>query len=130
VPVRVELTDDAANDLLSYRQHEALPLILKKLLRLEQEGIAAGLPLGGELSGWRKIIAGNRDWRILFRMNRDETVATIVVIGDRADNTVYDEAHRRVGALTAQSEAAQSLAAVLWRLNEERRAERRARRKR
>src|SRR5579862_1714500 len=118
MPVRVELTDDAVHDLFGYRQHEALPFMLKKLLRLEQEGAAAGFPLGRELTGWRKIIVGNRNWRILFRMNSDDTVATVFVIGDRADDAVYDEAHQRVDALVPPNETVQSLAAVLWRINE------------
>ena len=130
MPIRVEFSDAAAADLLGYRHHEALPLILKKLLRLEQEGAAVGLPLSRDLSGWRKIVVGNRDWRILFRMNYDNTVATVYVIGDHADDAVYDEAQQRVRSLLSSNEPAQSLAAVLWRLNEERREEKRSRRKR
>ncbi len=128
MPVRVECTADAVEDLLSYRQHEVFPLILKKLLRLEQEGAAAGPPLGRELTGWRKIVVGDRAWRILFRMNPDETVATVYVIGDRADDAVYAEARQRLKAAGPDDEMAQSLAAVLWRITEERRSSKRAQR--
>jgi len=45
-------------------------------------------------------------------------------------DAVYDEAQQRVRSLSSSNEPAQSLAAVLWRLNEERREEKRSRRKR
>ena len=69
MPVRVELIDEAAEDLARYVQSGNLPLFLKKLIRLEEVGENAGLPLGRGLTGWRKIIVGDRDWRIIFTVN-------------------------------------------------------------
>ncbi len=85
MPVRVELIDDAVDDLVRYVASGNPPHFLKKLLRLEAVGKDAGVPLGGGLAGWRKIIVGDRDWRIIFTMNSEETTATIWVIGDRDD---------------------------------------------
>ncbi len=99
MPVRVELIDEAVEDLVRYAETGNLPLFLKKLIRLEEVGKDAGLPLGRGLSGWRKIIVGDRNWRIIFTTNPEETVATVWVIGDRDDAECYADAQRRVQAL-------------------------------
>ncbi len=65
MPVRVEFTGQAFDDLVEYAKTGNLPLFIKKLLRLEDVGNAAGLPLGRGLTGWRKIVVGDRDWRIV-----------------------------------------------------------------
>ena len=66
MPVRVELMAEAFADLVRYAQTGNLPLFLKKLIRLEDVGRDAGLPLGRGLTGWRKIVVGDRNWRIIF----------------------------------------------------------------
>jgi mRNA interferase RelE/StbE len=75
--VRVELIDEAVDDLNRYVEAGNLSQFLKKLLRLEEAGKDAGLPLGDGLTGWRKIVVGDRDWRIIFAMNDNDTVATV-----------------------------------------------------
>lgn len=130
MPVRVELIDEAVEDLVRHAESGNLPLFLKKLLRLEEVGRDAGLPLGRGLTGWRKIAVGDRTWRIVFTTDPQETVATIWVIGDRDDAQCYEDAERRVQALGKTQPQASSLAAVLFRLNEMQRAGRRARRQR
>lgn len=96
MPVRVELIEEAVEDLACYADSGNLPLFLGRLLRLEEAGKDAGVPLGRNLAGWRKFVVGNRNWRIVFRMNADESVATVWVIGDRDDDACYDEAVRRI----------------------------------
>lgn len=125
MPVRVQFIDEAVEDLLGYRQHEALLPILKKLLRLEREGEDVGQPLRGDLKGWRKIVIGNRDWRIIFRMDDAKTIATVLVIGDRAEEAVYTEAQRRLGTYTGERGPEVSLAEVLLRLRDDESAKRR-----
>src|SRR5438552_3489749 len=107
MPVRVELTTDAAQDLRRYVDTDALPRILAKLLRLEEVGRDAGQPLGRELTGWRKI-----------------------VVGDRADSEVYDEAQRRVAHLAQARPEAASLAAIMFQISESKRAAKKAKRRR
>ncbi|HTE84127.1 MAG TPA: type II toxin-antitoxin system RelE/ParE family toxin [Dehalococcoidia bacterium] len=130
MPVRVELIDEAVEDLARYARGGNLPLFLKKLLRLEEVGRDAGLPLGASLTGWRKMVAGDRNWRIIFTTDPNDTVATVWVIGDRDDSECYEDAERRVRILGRTKPEAQSLAAVLFQLNELRRTERRSRRRR
>jgi mRNA interferase RelE/StbE len=127
MPVRVELIDEAVDDLNRFVEAGNLPQFLKKLLHLEEVGKDAGLPLGGGLTGWRKIVVGDRNWRIIFTMNDDDTIATVWVIGDRDDVACYEDATRRIRALGKMQPEAASLAAVMFRLSQ---AQRRARRKR
>lgn len=124
MPVRVELIDEAVEDedLVRYAATGTLPLFLKKLIRLEEVGEEAGRPLGGGLTGWRKIVVGDRDWRIISTMDTTGTTATVWVIGDRDDAACYAEASRRVEALGKDQPQATSLAAVMSRVSEAQRA--------
>jgi mRNA interferase RelE/StbE len=116
MPVRVELVEEAVGDLGRYAASGNLERFLAKLVRLEDAGKEAGLPLGAGLTTWRKIVVGDRNWRIIFQMNRDETVATVWVIGDRDDAACYQEAAERVRAMGAGKPEAESLSAVMFRL--------------
>ncbi len=129
MPVRVELIDEAVEDLARYAETGNLPLFLRRLLRLEEVGKDAGLPLGAGLTGWRKIVVGDRNWRIIFTMNHAETVATVWVIGDRDDAACYQSAYRRVQALASSQPHAASLASVMFQLTQAQRAARRTRRR-
>ncbi|HZS02829.1 MAG TPA: type II toxin-antitoxin system RelE/ParE family toxin [Chloroflexota bacterium] len=120
MPVRVELTRQAAEDLARYAESGNLRAFLRKLVYLEAGGKDAGLPLGGSLSGWRKLVVGDRNWRIIYRMSADDTVATVWVIGDRADAECYAEAQRRIQQLGRGRPEVESLAAVMLHLGERR----------
>ena len=78
--VRVELIDEAVVDLANLAEGGNLKQFFRKLVEIEANGSQAGEPLGRSLVGWRKITVGNRNWRIVFRVNDDETVATVCVI--------------------------------------------------
>jgi len=127
--VRVELTDDAVADLARYVETDVFPRLLAKLVRLEEVGKDAGQPLGRDLAGWRKIVVGDRNWRIIFTTDPDETVATVWVIGDRADDAVYAEAQSRVATLAKAQPHAASLAAVMFQLSEAQRSAKRTKRR-
>lgn len=125
MPVRVELVEPAFEDLNRYSKSGNMQLFLAKLLRIEEYGEQAGYPLGKGLTGWRKTVVGDRDWRIVFRLNETHTVATVWVIGDRADAECYAEAERRIESLGKGTPGAMSLAAALVRLTQRQRARRR-----
>jgi len=65
----------------------------------------AGEPLKGGLIGYRKLVVGDRDWRIIWRVTHDENGAIIVdvaeiwAVGVRSDADVYDEMAQRVKVL-------------------------------
>lgn len=116
MPIRVQFTPDARDDLRRYARSGNIRLFLQKLVRLEEIGKAAGQPLGRGLSGYYKIVVGDRDWRIIFTMDAGETVATVVVIGDRADSACYDQAQKRLAAMDPQTTEIASLAAAMLEL--------------
>lgn len=123
MPVRVEFIREAMDHLARYAPSGNLPLFLKKLIRLEEIGKDAGLPLGGGLTNWRLV--GNRDRRIIFTVYASDTVATVWVIGDRADAACYAEAQRRVAALAGTQPETASLAAAMFEISETQRAAKR-----
>ena len=120
--IRVELIDDAVVDLVRYATSGNLALFLKQLIRLEAVGKDAGLPLGGNLAGYRKIVVGDRTWRIIFSTDAAETVATVLVISDRDDAACYEEAQRRLDAMGAHRPETLSLAAPMLQISEAHRA--------
>ncbi len=90
--------------------------VLKKLLLLERDP-KAGHPLGGLLTGFRKITVGNRDWRIVYRETPGEVIEVCEVwaIGARADEEIYEEAKARVRSLPP-TPTSRALVDVLTRL--------------
>jgi mRNA interferase RelE/StbE len=100
VRIRVEILDEVLGDLEATRKSGRLKDFLAKLVRLEDEGADVGLPLGHRaerrLVGWNKIVVGDRNWRIVFRM-KDDTTAVVGIIGDRDDDQCYRDLAHRVG---------------------------------
>lgn len=113
MPVRVELVADAVADLEGLVASGNIRLFLAKLVRLEDVGNDAGQPLGNQLTGLRKIVVGDRNWRIIFKMNADNTVATVWVIGDRNDSECYEDAVRRLKGMGDSRPDAAGLASVM-----------------
>ena len=103
----VRFTDPAFEDLqLMTRKGDpqVVRAALKKCLMLERDP-EAGEPLKGGLIGYRKLVVGDRDWRVIWRVTHDDTGATIVdvaevwAVGARSDADVYDEMAQRVKVL-------------------------------
>lgn len=74
---------------------------LKKCLLLERDP-EAGKEIRGGLIGFRKIVVGDRDRRVVWRVPHDETGRTVVdvaevwAVGARSDAEDYDEVQARV----------------------------------
>lgn len=111
----VRFVDPAIED-LQLLPPDIVKRVLKKLLLLE-ENPKAGAPLGGPLTGYRKVVVGNRDWRIVYRETADGDVEVCEVwaVGARADDEVYREAADRVASLPP-GPTTHALAQVLARL--------------
>ena len=79
----VRLTEDAIADL--HRLHRKDPQIVrwafKKMLLLERS-VDAGEPLLGDLIGFRKLVVGDRDWRIVWRTTTDTVGATVIDVAE------------------------------------------------
>lgn len=118
-PAEVWLTDPAVEDL---RRLDGAPLVwaLKKMLLLETDPLA-GEPLLGSLVGYRKLVVGNRDWRVIWRAISDERgtrvveIAEVWAVGARSDGEVYAEMERRVASLGA-TPVRRSLEAIVGEL--------------
>jgi mRNA interferase RelE/StbE len=55
-----------------------------------------GSKLGGNLTTFRKLVVGDRDYRIVYRIDPDGSVVVVWVIGRRTDDEVYQLAIARL----------------------------------
>lgn len=110
--IRVEFTADAEDDLQDLLRSGAQKHFLAKLVHLEEHGVQVSEALGRGLTNWRKIVVGDRQWRIVFITDPEETVETIWVIGDREDEECYREAEQRLKRLGPRPET-QGLSSLL-----------------
>lgn len=108
---------DAAIDDLRRLGPEVVPRVLKKVLILLDDP-AAGHPLGGPLTGFRKLVVGRNHWRVIYRIMESGAVEVCEVwcVGVRSDAEVYGEASSRVAAVADRNPQVRRLAAVIERL--------------
>lgn len=112
----ITFTDAALDDLRKIGP-SAVPKVLKKILLL-LDSPTAGYPLGGELTGFRKLVVGRNTWRIVYRLVDDKIIEICEVwaIGARADAEVYAEATERVRDAAGHRTEFRALADVIERL--------------
>lgn len=88
----VELLPEAVEDFPGLDGSAKL-IVLNALRKLrtspDQRGQPLGSNLGGNLTGFRRAVVGNRTYRIVFRVAPDNTVCVVTVIAKRADDEVY-----------------------------------------
>jgi mRNA interferase RelE/StbE len=109
VKVVVRLTEPAFDDLraLLRKDPQIVRWALKKMLHLESDP-EAGQPLHGVLTGWRKLVVGDRDWRVIWRVTHDQSnsvivdVAEVWAVGARADSEVYAEMAERAARMPTE----------------------------
>jgi mRNA interferase RelE/StbE len=108
---------DAAVDDLRRLGPAVVPKVLKKI-RILFDDPGAGHPLGGELTGFRKLVVGRNHWRIVYRVVEDGTVeiCEIWCVGARSDAEVYAEASARVAGASGPAADLRRLAEVIDRL--------------
>lgn len=96
---RVQLTDEAKEDIRDL-DRSAQKRVLRKMKELEVEPLQRGQPLGsnegGNLTSFRKLVVGDRQYRIVYRVEKDETVVVVWVIAQRADDKCYELAVSRL----------------------------------
>lgn len=106
---------DAAIEDLNALDGSMLKPVLSKIAQLENNvelGQSLGRRQSGNLTTFRKLTVGNREIRIVYRVDPDATVCVIWVIAGRADNECYTLAVDRLGAL-GDNPAARPLADAL-----------------
>ncbi len=89
---RILLLDEAKEDLRDL-DGTARRIVAKGIEELRTEPAQRGAPLGsrgaGNLTGLRKLVVGNREFRIVYDVRDDGTIVVVWVIGRRADDQVY-----------------------------------------
>ncbi|HEY0498311.1 MAG TPA: type II toxin-antitoxin system RelE/ParE family toxin [Kutzneria sp.] len=112
----VVFTDEAIEDLRRLGP-DVVPKVLKKVLMLCDDP-EAGHPLGGPLTGFRKLVVGRNHWRIVYRLTEDGVleICEIWCVGARSDGEVYGEAAARVAKAADENTEVQRLAVVIARL--------------
>jgi mRNA interferase RelE/StbE len=111
------LFTDAAIDDLRRLGPDVVPEVLKKI-QILFDNPEAGHPLGGELTGFRKLVVGRNHWRIVYRITADGAIEVCEVwcVGVRSDAEVYAEASARVAEMADQDSTLARLADVIGRL--------------
>jgi mRNA interferase RelE/StbE len=104
---RVDLYPAAVEDISELDGAERKQ-VFKGLLKLETEPEKRGAPLGSSLTTFRKLVVGNRQIRIVYRVEADGRVAVVWVVASRVDSDCYDLAMARL-ALHSGGEARTAL---------------------
>lgn len=102
----VRLTEDAIADLhrLGKKDPEIVRAVFKKTLLLERSP-NAGEPLLGARVGFRKLVVGDRHWRIVWRVTADTDgtpildISEIWAVGARSDSEIYGELKARIARI-------------------------------
>lgn len=97
---RVVLTGDAREDLRDL-DGSARKIVIKALEKLGENPEQRGQPLGNQSGGgnlvtFRKLVVGDRDYRIIYRVEPDGSVCVVWVIGKRVDRACYELAVARL----------------------------------
>lgn len=93
------LTPEAQEDIRAL-DGSARKLVLNGLNKLKEAPDQRGAPLGsrasGNLTGLRKLVIGNRKYRIVYRVEADGVIIVVWVVGSRVDSECYDLAVARL----------------------------------
>ena len=92
---REVITRDARG--FNERTKEKIKAKIRELLSVEPE--KAGEPLHFELQQYRKLVIFN-DYRIVYRVHKEEVLVFVLAVGIRRDSEVYEEALRRLRRMT------------------------------
>lgn len=122
--VVVRLIDAAFEDLqaLLRLDPQIVRWALKKMLLLERDP-EAGEVLHGALIGFRRLVVGDRDGRVVWRVTHDSTgsvivdVAEVWAVGARSNAEVYAEVAGRAARMAGTAPATSALPDVIERLS-------------
>lgn len=113
---RVRLTTEAREDLADL-DGAARKIVAKALLKLQDGPEQRGAPLGStareNLTTFRKLVVGKKDYRIVYRVELDGSVVVVWVIAKRADRECYDLARARLQTYEGDPAMTQQLKAMI-----------------
>lgn len=114
----VQFTVDAVAD-LEQLDAGVVRRVIKKLAMLRTNP-EAGQPLGSKqtsnLTGFRKLLVADRQYRVVYRVDKDGTVCVVWVVAGRVDDECYDLAIDRLRKYGDAGPEIQDLAALISRL--------------
>jgi mRNA interferase RelE/StbE len=95
---QIGFTEDAVSD-LDGLDGAVLKRVLAKI-RLLRDNHEAGQPLGSRqvsnLTGFRKLLVANRQYRIIYKTEQDGSVCVVWVVAARTDDEAYRLAEERL----------------------------------
>lgn len=107
----------AAQDDIRALEGSARKLVLNGLNKLKASPAQRGAPLGsrtsGDLTGLRKLVVGNRQYRIVYRVDQDESIVVVWVVGSRVDAECYNLAVARLEMYAKRPELRAILQGIL-----------------
>jgi mRNA interferase RelE/StbE len=113
---RVVLTPEAKEDVRDL-DGSAKKLVLKAMKKLEDSPELRGNPLGSrvgsDLTTFRKLVVGDHQYRIVYRIEADGSVCVIWVVGSRVDEECYEMARSRLQLYADDTTKAEALAKFL-----------------
>jgi mRNA interferase RelE/StbE len=115
----VFFTEDALDD-LERLDKSVVRRVLAKVgqLRVDAE---AGHPLGSRsasnLTGFRKLLVADRQYRVVYRIDGEGDVCVVWVVANRADDEVYATALKRLRDRVGADPAIVDFTAIVRRLS-------------
>ncbi len=76
--------------------------VFKALHKLKTEPEKRGGPLGSGLTTFRKLVVGNRQIRIVYRVEANGDATVVWVVASRTDNECYNLAMSRLALYTGE----------------------------
>ncbi len=115
-PPNIMFINDAIDDLRRIGPDAAVQAV-KKLGHLLDD-VMVGPPLGGDLTGYRKLVVGPKTWRIVYCVDdsNEIVICEIWAVGPRANDEVYREAAARVAKAASDDPSLVPLVDVVERL--------------
>lgn len=82
---RISLLSPAVEALSNIKDRRIQSQLQTAFQRLAQNPEQVGKPLAGELAGYRSLRAVNQEFRIIYRVNKDEVEVLVVALGRRKE---------------------------------------------
>ncbi len=87
---RVRITPTALRLLREITDHRVRAAIRRRIDALVEEPEKQGKPLVGELAGYRSVRAVGQRFRVIYRIQADVVVVTVVALGIRKQGDRHD----------------------------------------
>ena len=98
---RVVLKKTAEEDFLAL-DNSVKKAVAAGLFKLQESPELRGHSLTGNLAGYRALVVGKKQIRIVYGIEHDRVVVFVIAIGNRRNNEVYLEASTRTGDSPSQ----------------------------